>query len=87
MNDVPSAGERLQHALGVACIPRFPKRHAVEIDDGIGRDDQCFGLASANRGSFRSRVPCREFARSIAGPVSFVDIARKNAYVQAERGE
>jgi hypothetical protein len=79
-----SSREGAQHALCIGSIDGFSECDAVEINDGVRCHDHVPRLACGNGIGFCRRVERREVARGIAGPISFIDFARKHANVQTE---
>lgn len=66
-------------------VARFPECDPVAVDDGICGDDERVWFAAGNDVCFLSGMICCEFARSIPGTFSFVEIARDDANRKTER--
>jgi hypothetical protein len=87
VHEMLAPGQRPQHGGRFSCVRGLPERFAVQIDDGVRGDDQT-GLAATGNGiGLRFGVKRGQFARSKTWPVSFIDVARKDAHVQAERAQ
>jgi hypothetical protein len=82
-----AARKRREHRACICGIDRLAQCLPVEIDDGVGRDDERGGLANGDRRTFCGGMMAREIERRESGSRPFIDIARYDADVDPERPE
>ena len=87
MHQMLAAREEAEHRGRFAGIARLAQRHAVDVDDRVGRNDHVRTVARRRDVRLCGCVQSGEFARCIAGAISFGNVAWDDHHAKTQRGE